>query len=217
MFFTTKYYHLLVENVGCYCFFLYSVIYNLWDYSVTEGRQSQLSEDQNLLLLAGVTGGVCLTVHPCSSTSPGRSRLITLVCNWWFQRSNCFQPGSCLEHTVHFLEILIKEKSNFGILKGVYSQVWPKEEQRPMQRLTSAPCVFPLAVNCPFLCSPFGLGMPVLFFDLNKKFLTSFRINKIFINNFNGCLLFHYAHVLKQTLMDIYVAFDFLFFLTIVR
>ena len=76
LFFTTKYYHLLVKNAGCCYFFSYKLIYNLWGYSVTEGHQSQLPEDQNLLFLARVIGGMCLMMYAGSSTSASRSKMI---------------------------------------------------------------------------------------------------------------------------------------------
>lgn len=52
------------------------------------------------------------------------------------------------------------------------------KNQRGRQSLPSAPGVFPLGVNLPFLDSPFGLGMQTFFKNLNEKLSTCFHIKK---------------------------------------
>lgn len=155
------------------------------------------------LALARAIEGCCLMMRPGFSISVSPSRIVKLVYNCHFQCPSCFQSGSCLECMMYFMEIFIRETSNFSVWKEVYSQIWPMKKWRGAQNLALAQSVFFLGVNFPFLYSPSNLGDAYFLLYLNNKLSLSFHVNKIHvpINNFNGCLLFHCV-CFYQTLTD---------------
>lgn len=150
-------------------------------------------------------------MHSDSSTSASQSRIITLVCNCWFQCSNGFQPRvhDVLLFGVH--KVLLRN-SYKGKIKLQHSggNIQPGLTHEKVKRKTkfNFSKLGILGVNFLFLYSLAGLGMPTFFLTVIKNYQHLY-INKIyvFINNLNGCLLFHCVYVFNQILSDRYLCY----------
>lgn len=80
---------------------------------------------------------------------------------------------------MYFLEILIKEKSSFSILEGVYSQVWLMKKAERSTKINFSTLGSLFGCLFPFFMFPIWRGDAYLFLNLNDKLSPSFHFNKI--------------------------------------